>query len=606
MPFKTVMTSAPPPSVATQSVLLSPPPIDRKNTQPTPPASPFTFSAKMAAAQPEFDEENSDVWLQPSVGLAPLPPIFKSIIKSNIQSPRNMSPRVTVSASTLFQTRLPPEIMQDIFARFDIKRIFSLRILCWYVNECVLDTQFAKLIVKRWALETDIPSCSQLWFSLPLTYKFATTELWRNGGLKRNELVNSDLAGEIRQDIGMLDFLNFLYVSGDRLFGAIPSQVQGLTQLKSLTIEKSRVSGTIPAVIGSLPNLERLILRSNRLSGGIPANLASLTRLEVLDLSENVLGGDMPEELWSLKLLKELRLDNNKLTGRLPNSIGGLQDLTILLLAHNQFSGPLPLSADGTSVLLQADLSHNSFEGPIPACWFKFKYLMKLDLSHNTLDGTIPPVGASASLVRLNLSYNKLTGDIPSSFGRLLDLVLLNLSNNRLTGGIPRDVELLLKLQVLDVSFNDLTHVIVPRLQMHSAKGEDDDAKENIDKTPLFFENANLVDIRLNNNRLSDPVALLSKAISRAEIFDISQNQFSGTLGELFGKDDAVEGDMAPKSLLKHLALGHNTFGGEVPQFLAKISTLNSVDLSFNRFVGSVPAFQDSVKVQLEGNLFNV
>ena len=75
--------------------------------------------------------------------------------------------------------------------------------------------------------------------------------------------------------------------------------------------------GTVPPELGALDQLRVLDLSGNVLTGNIPPQLGQLTRLVKLDLSGNYLGGKVPPELGALAGLRVLAL-GNFLTGCVP------------------------------------------------------------------------------------------------------------------------------------------------------------------------------------------------------------------------------------------------------------------------------------------------
>ena len=62
------------------------------------------------------------------------------------------------------------------------------------------------------------------------------------------------------------------------------------------------LSGNLPENIGSLEHLEALWLSGNQLSGEIPESMGDLANLELLYLSDNHFSGSIPESLCSLNV----------------------------------------------------------------------------------------------------------------------------------------------------------------------------------------------------------------------------------------------------------------------------------------------------------------
>ena len=99
------------------------------------------------------------------------------------------------------------------------------------------------------------------------------------------------------------------------------------------------MTGPIPAELGNLEDLTVLSISGNMLTGAIPAQLGELASLEELYLSHNQLSGAIPAELGALSVLEQLEIHNNPLlTGCVPVA---LQDsLQSYEFGELEFCGP--------------------------------------------------------------------------------------------------------------------------------------------------------------------------------------------------------------------------------------------------------------------------
>ena len=137
------------------------------------------------------------------------------------------------------------------------------------------------------------------------------------------------------------------------------------------------------------------LYRRQKLTGGIPSELASLWALESLDLSNNRFEGAIPIEFGSLSRLASLDLSRNRLSGGVPEDLGDLLELVSLDLSHNRLEGPVPEA-------LGQPASGN-------------KELARLFLNDNFLTGSIPDVLGNLPLVSLHLHYNCIVGATPAN-----------------------------------------------------------------------------------------------------------------------------------------------------------------------------------------------
>ena len=166
------------------------------------------------------------------------------------------------------------------------------------------------------------------------------TQHWWDGRLTElncnydlaNEFTLSDLglSGEIPQEIGTLDSLEFLWLEDNQLTGPIPSEIGNLSKLKYLIMHHNSLSDSIPSEIGNLSNLEILKLDNNQLTGYIPESICDLNI--VFNWQNNLFG-------------ENFAVYNNQLCPPYPDCVDayvGLQNTTNCELASDTFN-PIPL-----------------------------------------------------------------------------------------------------------------------------------------------------------------------------------------------------------------------------------------------------------------------
>lgn len=86
-------------------------------------------------------------------------------------------------------------------------------------------------------------------------------------------------------------------------------------RVAALDLSRMGLNGRIPPQLGALDALVDLRLSGNRLTGAIPPQLGGLADLRTLRLDGNALTGSIPESLENLHRLQDLRLDGNRLVG---------------------------------------------------------------------------------------------------------------------------------------------------------------------------------------------------------------------------------------------------------------------------------------------------
>ncbi|KAI3491190.1 hypothetical protein L1887_44435 [Cichorium endivia] len=259
------------------------------------------------------------------------------------------------------------------------------------------------------------------------------------------------------------------------------------------------------------------------------------------------------DSLANLTNLASFNASRFKLPGSIPNGLGfQLQALQVLDLRFCQIFGAILSTLGNLSNLHELYLSDNSLTGTIPSTLSQLSHLSVLDLSRNSLTGLIP--SSFGSLSNLS-SLDILSSSIPTQLGNITTLKFLDLSSNSFSGSLPFEFTRLENLQTLSIGNN---------LLMGNLSGN-------------LFSPSKLQTFSLNHNNFTGnlPVELFS--LPSLIFIDASDNNFTGSLLNL---------DLNPNVTSAVLNLSHNTLYGELTFVLRKF---NSVDLSYNYFMGTVP-----------------
>uniref|UniRef100_A0A7N0ZWL6 Uncharacterized protein n=1 Tax=Kalanchoe fedtschenkoi TaxID=63787 RepID=A0A7N0ZWL6_KALFE len=203
---------------------------------------------------------------------------------------------------------------------------------------------------------------------------------------------------------------------GNNLFESTLPRLR-LSNISELSLKNNRISGVMPSdIFDQNPSLLlSLDLSGNMLYGNIPTKWDAREFLMYVDFSNNNLSGEVPETLCLLPSLVWLKLRNNNLFGEPCNSVSAFKGLKSIDLGENKFSGNIP-KWRGDS-LEDIRLHGNRISGHVPNNIGLLLHLESLDLSNNALDGHIPASLASITfLSKLNLSHNNLSGQIPSQY----------------------------------------------------------------------------------------------------------------------------------------------------------------------------------------------
>ncbi|XP_022717774.1 receptor-like protein 12 [Durio zibethinus] len=478
------------------------------------------------------------------------------------------------------------------------------------------------------------------------------------------DLSYNKLTGQI-EEIQMPNCVQSIDLSSNDIHGPIPSSFFDLVNLSTLHLSSNNLSGVIESnMLFKLENLYTLDLSNNSLlsliTSGNDVNYSSrqlvrvlfsscsirqfpsffrTSRLEVLDLSNNKISGGVSKwdaegwvelnmlnlsynfltslEQFPGKYLQILDLHSNMLQGPILSTCLNLQMpnpplfLSIFLISENKLTGNIPSLICNWTSLVVLDLSKNSLSGTIPECLGNASSALQfLNLQMNNFYGKIPDSFMNNMLRNLLLNDNQLEGSLPRSLANCSSLEVLNLGNNKLTDTFPHWLASLPRLQVLilrlnrlhgslpnsiassnfstlriiDLSGNELTGPLPTNL-FQNLRAMKDVPKLPLSEAYLFKTDARTryvyeyyqSSVNVTTKRLEIE---LVKTLAIFVAMDFSNNLFGGQIPEELGELIS----------LQMLNFSHNSFTGPIPPSLGNMVALESLDLSSNKLGGTIPS----------------
>jgi Leucine-rich repeat (LRR) protein len=233
--------------------------------------------------------------------------------------------------------------------------------------------------------------------------------------------------------------------------------------------------------------------------------------------------------------------------------------ITALILNAN-LTGYIPSDISNLNNLKTLKLDFNNISSTIPDELYSITTLNLLWLNNNLLTGTIS--NSVLNLVNLEvlfLFYNNFHGYIPSSLYTITSLTNFGLGNNNLTGTIDPSISNLKALQVLSINDNNIYGSIPNSL----------------------YQMTQLSYLLLNNNHLT---GFIDESISNLVLIErifLNMNLFQGFI---------------PNSIafltrkLTDIDLSHNKFTGSIPEFIGNLSNMQQLDLSHNYLNSTIPS----------------
>lgn len=221
--------------------------------------------------------------------------------------------------------------------------------------------------------------------------------------------------------------------------------------------------------------------------------------------------------------------------GEIPSFLEHQKNLRLIDLSNNRLSGKFPtwlLANNPELKVLQ--LQNNLFTiFQMPTIVHNLQFL---DFSVNDISGLLPDnIGhALPNLVRMNGSNNGFQGHLPSSMGEMVNITFLDLSYNNFSRNLPRSFVMgCFSLKHLKLSHNKFSGHFLPRETSFTSMEElrmDSNLFTGKIGVGLLSSNTTLSILDMSNNFLTGNIPSWMANLSSLNMFSISNTFLEGTI----------------------------------------------------------------------------
>ncbi|KAL3748715.1 hypothetical protein ACJRO7_009884 [Eucalyptus globulus] len=297
---------------------------------------------------------------------------------------------------------------------------------------------------------------------------------------------------------------------------------------------------------------------------------------EVIDTTTNAVTCENSIDAHNnnISYVTNIVLQKQSLAGTLPPRLFRLPFLERFDVSRNYLNGTIPKEWGSSTKLLYISVLGNRLTGPIPKELGNISKLQNLNVESNWLSGPLPPeLGNVYDLYELRLTSNNFTGELPQTFVNFTQLYDLRLGDNQFTGKIPNFIQNLTYLDTLFIQGSGLQGPIPSGIalsgQLNDLRISDLDGPES--RVPQL-NNTSIDTLILRSCNLMGELPGYLANMTNLKILDLSFNKLSGEIPRSYSSLENVE----------YMYLTGNQLTGEVPDWI--LVRGKNVDLSYNNF----------------------
>ncbi|CAK1553074.1 unnamed protein product [Leptosia nina] len=368
--------------------------------------------------------------------------------------------------------------------------------------------------------------------------------------------------------------LKFLYINNNELQCIKVNEFSNLNQLHEIDLSNNAITVIEKGTFVNMFNIVKINLKNNLIQYLEPRMFLSANALDYVDVSINEIQA-LPKFIFKGKNVTFFDVSRNQLEGALIKGIfEGLTGILELDLSHQSVTSIEDYAFVGLNMVESLLLNGNEIRNISNKSFYSLRNLKRLDISNNKIVSLNFDLDELLKLELFSIKNNFIKLIPEGYFDGLYVLLVLDLSNNNISKVSSHCFSSLNELVDFDIGKNPLTEAL------------EDNTFLGLNSLPVLDISCTAL-TTIKNDSFNEMITLHTLNISHSNLNIINYNSFknTGSITILDLSHNHLESFNINSSTLANLQmlyLHNNRITITVPDIINKLTTLHTINLSYN------------------------